>query len=90
MGVDCLTTGIRLQDADGLISVTQLTVSHSAHLERPGAAHMAVCKKQAAHVSQLRLWLSLFSFLQVAASHPRPQFTVMVAHLGTSKSRGII
>lgn len=46
MGVDGLTVGIRLQDADGLISVTQLTVSHGVHWEWPGAAQMAVCKKQ--------------------------------------------
>lgn len=46
MGVDGLTAGIRLQDADGLISVTQLTVSHRVHWEWPGAAQMAVCKKQ--------------------------------------------
>lgn len=46
MGVDGLTAGIRLQDADGLISVTQRTVSHGVHWECTGAAQTAVCKKQ--------------------------------------------
>lgn len=88
MGVDCLTTGIRLQDADGLISVTQLTVSHRVHWEWPGAAQMAVCKKQASRVSQLQLLFSLFSFLQVAASHPSTQFTVMVVHMRINEAEG--
>lgn len=44
MGVNCLTTGITLKDADGLSSLTQLTVNHTVHGEWPGAAQIAACK----------------------------------------------
>lgn len=75
-GVDGLTAGVRLQDADGLISVTQPTVSHGVHCALGMARSCPNDSVQkAAHVSHLQLLFSILSFLQVGAYHPRLQLT---------------
>lgn len=85
MGVNCLTAGMTLKDADGLISLTQLTVNQTVHREWPGAAQMPVCKKQ---ISELQLLFALSPLLHGAESHPGPGLMVTVAHMETSQSRG--